>query len=211
MRKKIILALALTLIPIGSTLIYLALQPINKGLPTSATNIMFIRFALLEYAQKHKGLFPGGKSSTDVFEQLIEDHDLEAHFVYFDLPGKREFVGGALSPANVCYDFTQGTNLKSPEWIPIIIPTGFRINYATGEASIIASNAIKNDFINVGYIANIRSWNLNLAPFISIRKHQIFIMPGKPVTEDASQYQQLTPDGNLINVATNAGGMPTQR
>ena len=169
----------------------------DKGLSSVLTNVMFIRFSLLAYAQKHGGAFPAGNSSTEIFQKLIDDHDLKANYVYFDLPGKTQYLEGALNPNNVCYDFTQGTDSTSPDWVPIVLPTGFQIDYASGEAKVLESNGVRDNVFNAGYVDDIRTWRLNLLPMLPIKKQQIYIMPGKPTSPDVARYRQLTPSGRF--------------
>ena len=83
--------------------------------------------------------------------------------------------------------------MHSPDWLPIIIPTGYSINYANGEAVNLPSNKVNDDVIAVAYAKSIHDWPIYMFNVLPIKRDRIFIMPGKPADAKVDQYQQLTP------------------
>ena len=162
--------------------------------PPHNTYIIGIEVALHKYAQKHKGLFPVGKSSTEIFQRLIDDGDATPRIFCLDLPGKQIALNNKLSSENVCYDFTEGATENSPAWLPIVIPTGYSINYKTGEAIRLPSYAITDDSINVVFPSSVITFPVTTYKFYFFKQSNINIMPNKPVEANVEQYHQLTPD-----------------
>jgi len=167
----------------------------KQTIPYEMTNVSLLLESLLAYAKSHNGLFPSGSSSTEVFQKLIDDGDMTSRAVYFDLPGKREPTGNKIKSENVCFDFTRGTDAKSPEWVPIVFPTGYRVDYETGEAIRLSTNSSHAEAWKIAYRDNtvvypLVSWHY----FWKTPLAQIQIMPERPPTKvGATLYQQLTP------------------
>jgi hypothetical protein len=153
----------------------------------------------MDYASTHNGEFPAGNSSTEVFQKLIDDRDIKSNRFFFDLPGKKIAQTNKISSENVCFDFSQGTNANSPDWVPIVFPTGYSLNYHTGEALMLPSNSLHDKTIRIVYVHDSKLYSIMVDHFYFFRtkKLSLSIMPGKPGNADVSQYHQLTPDGRL--------------
>jgi hypothetical protein len=105
---------------------------------------------LVKYAQKHEGHFPEGNTSTEVFQRLIEEKYAQTRV--FWLEGRKMPPSpDRLSPENVGFDFTKGADLKSPGWVPRVIPTGFKIDYSKNEATQLPSNTIPHVDIPIAF------------------------------------------------------------
>jgi hypothetical protein len=172
---------------------------------------------MFQYSNDNNGDYPDGISSTEVFQKLLDGGYISDPAVFY-IPGARKtepIRGQKLKPENVCFDVTSGLNQRSPNELPVVFLTGFKVNYAPGSyATPIMKREPRfggtyrtwdewwnNDWpmgdvgpgIAVHYIANNSMWrNLETAPNGegAIRN---FISPDlKP---DGKTYRQLTPDG----------------
>jgi hypothetical protein len=97
-----------------------------------------IALAMTQYAQDHHGSYPDGTSSTEVFQKLLDGNDVSDPALFYQpLPGKTPPVSGAkLKPENVGYDVTSGVQTASPDFLPIVFLTGFRIDYRPGGRAV---------------------------------------------------------------------------
>ncbi len=196
--KKYILISVFTIIVISCLVIFIHSR-IRFSIPDSYADLVLLRIGLEMYADKHHGLFPNGNSSTEVFQKLIDDEDLASRCVFFDLNGKSLPTTNKISPNNVCFDFTEGTDPKSPSWVPVLIPTGYLINYKTGQAIKLKTNSIVQNKIWISYATKYQNFPTIIYYFHFFPYHwdHVNIMLDKPSDADTSQYRQLTPDGSL--------------
>jgi len=96
--------------------------------------------ALFSYANDHQGQYPDGRSSTEVFQKLIDgEYISDPAVLYLPLPGKIHAVlGQKLKPENVAFDVTVIVDSSSPDEIPIVFETGYKVNYTpSGTAALI--------------------------------------------------------------------------
>jgi hypothetical protein len=98
-----------------------------------------VALAMFQYANDNDGKYPDGASSTEVFQKLMDGQYISDPAIFFvALPGKvRAETGAKLKPENVAYDVTSGVDAHSPDGLPVVFLTGFRMNYATG-ASVVS-------------------------------------------------------------------------
>ena len=117
-----------------------------------------IALSMEQYAADHNGQYPTGKSSTEIFQKLMDEG-------YVSDPSI--FVGGyprlnkvaltnpteKLKPENVGFDVTILVDASSPENLPLVFLTGYRINYSAGANALPLSSDIKDRIpcIAVGY------------------------------------------------------------
>ena len=82
--------------------------------------------------------YPDGKSSTDVFQKLIDGGYLtDPGVLYLRLPGKRKGEPGRrLHPENVCWDLTTTPDGKIQYDVPLVYPTGYAVSYRAGAPAI---------------------------------------------------------------------------
>jgi hypothetical protein len=93
-----------------------------------------VAMAMFQYANDHGGKYPDGKSSTEVFQKLMDGNYVTDPRVFFiPLPGKVQGkIGTPLRPENVAYDVTSGVDANSPDGVPVVFLTGFRMQYLAG-------------------------------------------------------------------------------
>ena len=98
---------------------------------------------MYSYAQDNSGNYPDGKSSTEVFQQLLDGgYVTDASIFYIPAPGKTKPVSGQkLRPENVCWDVTGGLTNHSPGELPLLFLTGYRVSYSPGGAAVPVANA----------------------------------------------------------------------
>jgi len=120
-----------------------ALGPIgpgNKYARQSAwlQNAHTIGLCMFAYAQDHDQLYPDGNSSTEVFQKLLDGgYVTDPTLFYLAMPGKTKPVPGQkLKPENVSWDVTGGADLSSPDELPLVFMTGYKISYAPGSAAV---------------------------------------------------------------------------
>jgi hypothetical protein len=93
--------------------------------------------AMEQYAETHDGKYPQGKSSTEIFQTLLDEYKYDPETFYLPLPGKVQPVPGEkLKPENVSFDVTAGADPNSPDWLPLVFTTGFKVTYAPGGSAI---------------------------------------------------------------------------
>lgn len=174
--------------------------------------------ALRKYAADHAGKFPDGKSSTEIFQQLIDENYLGgAPMVYQRFPGKVEpNWGDRLRPENVSWDVTTGLTSNSPDSIPAVFSTGFRVSYGASALATPRTNPCPKLFYAVREVSD--WWNgepdptpyaamvvcdkRGVARFIKLDKNvppagAIPNFIGPDFKPDGKTYRQLTPEGEL--------------
>jgi hypothetical protein len=152
-----------------------------------------VGLAIYCYANDHDGVYPTGKSSTEVFQTLIDDGYLTDGSVLYDetfnAKGKVKATSKKLEPENVCWDVTAGLTTNSPDQIPLVFSTGFRVNYVPrGNATRVREDVWEG--IAVFYRSNATSF----VPEETRGTVTNFIKDFPP---DGKKYIQLTPDGPL--------------
>jgi hypothetical protein len=176
------------------------------GMQTART----IALAMFAYANDHDGRYPDGASSTEVFQELLDEgYIYDPIVLYLQIPGKIQGSHGQkLKPENVCFDLTAGVDAKAPDGLPLVFVTGYKINYRPGSTALPLQkprtwagwwNGDPKPFdfpegLAVAYKGNTaRSLPLDFSarPEGSISN---FIPPDLAVPPDGA-YHQLTPDG----------------
>jgi hypothetical protein len=154
---------------------------------------------MVQYEQDHNGAYPTGKSSTEVFQKLIDEHYVQDPTTFwimsFNVPGKTKATSNELKPENVCWDVTVPLDAGSSDLLPVVFLTGYRINYVPGGSAVplFSSSEDRPPGIAVCYHGNNPAWLKNDGQPDRIVKNFIstaFDPAGK-------KYQQLTPDGPL--------------
>lgn len=152
-----------------------------------------IALALYSYTNDNNQNYPDGNSSTEVFQKLLDEKYVNDPAVfYFPLSGKTKPIPGQrLKPENVCWDVTSGVDSNSPNKLPVVFMTGYKVTYAPGGTAV----------------ALVKSGPLGIAVFykdngamFTTTAHSDGSIPNftppnfKP---DGKTYRQLTPDGPL--------------
>jgi len=91
-----------------------------------------INLMLFSCANDNNQKYPDGKNSTEVFQKLIDgDYCSDPTVFYLPLPGKTKPIKGQkLKPENVSFDVTSGIDSTSPDLLPTVFMTGYRVTYA---------------------------------------------------------------------------------
>lgn len=120
----------------------IALGPITKGIEKAKESASMqyarsISIAMFSYANDHNGAYPDGKTSTEVFQKLIDQKYITDPGVFYILgmPGKTKATSLQLTADNVCYDVTSGVTSNSPDGLPVVFSTGYTVTYAAGAAA----------------------------------------------------------------------------
>jgi hypothetical protein len=83
--------------------------------------------------------YPNGKSSTEVFQKLIDaGYIRDPSILFVPMPGKIAPEPGQnkLKPENVCWDVTVPVDSSSSNLVPLVFLTGYRINYVPGGSAV---------------------------------------------------------------------------
>jgi len=165
-----------------------------------------IGLAMFSYSNDNDGNYPDGQSSTEVFQKLV-DGGYISDFAYFylPLPGKIKPVAGQkLKPENICWDMTSGVDKSSPEELPVVFITGYKINYTPGGTAValprhdtgwfgwLESRYFETPGIAVCYKNNTAMFKVEAGGQGLIQK---FVSPA--FYADGKTYRQLTPEGPL--------------
>jgi len=166
-----------------------------------------INLAMFSYCNDNDQKYPDGKSSTEVFQKLMDGNYIsDPGLFYLPLPGKIKGVGPKLKPENVCFDVTSGLEGNSPSELPVVFMTGYRVDYVPGGSAVAMIKPFPKNgepqpppILDSGIAITYKS---NSAKFITLAKAPNgdvsipnFISPDfKP---DGKTYRQLTPEGPL--------------
>jgi hypothetical protein len=157
-----------------------------------------IGLAMFAYALDNNGNYPTGKSSTEVFQKLIDGNYIIDPSMFYTpvdyVPGKVKTNSRTLKPENVCFDVTVPANNQSSDYLPIVFLTGFKIDYVAGGNAVPlkTDSPAPLDGLAVFYHSNNLYWKGADQPG-GVVSH--FIDPAFNPGE--IKYQQLTPDGPL--------------
>ena len=105
--------------------------------------------AMYDYSLDHNGQYPTGKSSTEVFQKLIDGHYVSDPTIFYltgcgspkGEPRKTRATSNTLKPENVCFDVTVPISAATPKGLPIVFNTGFKITYESGASAVPSSDA----------------------------------------------------------------------
>jgi len=99
-----------------------------------------INLAMYMYAGDHNNAYPIGKSSTEVFQKLVDEEYIADITIFYveelKVPGKTKATSKVLKPENVCFDVTVPLGLNSSDFLPVIFSTGYRIDYTPGGSAV---------------------------------------------------------------------------
>jgi hypothetical protein len=181
----------------------------SAAMQTSRT----IALAEFQYANDHEGRYPDGNSSTDVFQKLLDGNYVsDPKMFYLRAPGKTSPSDEHLKPENVTYDVTSGIVGPVPNGLPLVIVTGYKIDYQHG-GKVTPLEGTRPSFLGVK-----RTWIdwLNFKPSMLFAPPVISEMNGRPVVPgvvsgsiktdsqnvsaqdfeaQGKTYRQLAPDG----------------
>ena len=121
------------------------LEPFTTGVHPAAKQGSWIKitrilaFAELSYANDNDGKYPGGKSSTEICQKLLDGNYISGPAIFYvPFPGKVKAVKGQrLNPENVCWDFTgrsdaSGLDPSDPDSIPVVYLTCYQVEFVAG-------------------------------------------------------------------------------
>jgi hypothetical protein len=169
---------------------------------------------MLAYANDNNGAYPDGKSSTEVFQKMLDGGYISDRGIfYIPLHGKTKTEPGQkiLKPENVCFDVTSGADQHSPAQLPLVFLTGYKVTYAPGTAAVPVIKPYPNywerswfdwsdsDRFRPGIAVYYNGNNAKYEPLNPLGNSDNtvpnFVPPEfKP---DGKAYRQLTPDGVL--------------
>jgi len=150
---------------------------------------------MFQYSKEHGGLYPTGKSSTEVFQKLIDGGYASDPSIFWDpvldSPGKSKPTSNILKPENVSWDVTVPVDSHSPDSLPVVFSTGYRVMYVSD------GSAIPRTAGNVGI--EICYKNMSNIFVQDDRRPDGIVHDAVPndFKSDGKTYQQLTPDGLL--------------
>jgi len=198
------------------------ITPAMRDSSRAARQAHAIGLLMMAYADAHDGAFPTGKSSTEIFQKLVDENHMmpsgksyaeilegltqnqpvnDPIFFWLDVPGKTRATSAVLKPENVCWDVTVSVNRNSPGELPLVFVTGYRVTYAPGGTALPLPQTGVRPWTAVLY-ANGSAYGTSI---------EFGIPPGLMIQSDSSvlnfipatfnpagkHYQQLTPDGPL--------------
>lgn len=177
-----------------------------------------LSLAMFQYANDHDGKYPDGNNSTEVFQKLVDGNYItDPAIFYVPMVGKIKGVNGQrLKPENVCYDVTSGVDANSPDGLPLVFNTGYKVDYRPG------GNAVSLTAPYPSFGGSTRTWwewfrgerSEPFRPYLAVCYHsnnafskRLDVPPSGygcvrdfvPADFDAKgqTYHQLTPDGVL--------------
>jgi hypothetical protein len=157
-----------------------------------------LELSMYAYAQDHGGRYPDGKSSTEVFQKLVDGQYVpDPAYFYSKMAGKTPATSKRLLPENVSWDVTIPVDAKSADEIPVIFCTGFRIDYKPGGSAIPLAGQSRpyscGDGITVCYHSHSSHYRIYAKDEPGVVEN--FIPADTKL--GTNSYTQLTPDGPL--------------
>ena len=104
----------------------------NKAIQTSRQ----IGLSLLAYSQNHGGKYPEGKSSTEVFQKLLDEKYVSDPNIFYSPLTDEVKPTTALKPENVSWDMTCCVDASSPDGVPVVFLTGYKITYHANASAV---------------------------------------------------------------------------
>jgi hypothetical protein len=97
-----------------------------------------IELAMFAYANDNNGSYPPGNSSTEVFQKLLDEGYINySEIFYLPMVGKTKPVSGQkLKAENICFDVTGGIVASSPDELPVVFMTGYKVAYTSGGSAV---------------------------------------------------------------------------
>jgi hypothetical protein len=151
-----------------------------------------IAVAMVAYAADNNQTYPDGKSSTEVFQKLMDGgYVTDPATFYIAMPGKTPVTGGQkLKPENVCFDVTSGIDSDASDGIPVVFMTGYKITYTADAAAVpLAKPAPPGTVV---------AYKDNAAKFLPAGSDGsiVHFVPAN-FNANGKTYRQLTPAGTL--------------
>jgi hypothetical protein len=127
----------------------IALGSITNGIKKAKENTALqqsraLGLAMFAYASDHNGTYPDGKTSTEVFQKLLDQKYISdpGLFYIFGAPGKMKATTSTLTTANVCFDVTSGVTADSSNDLPVVFSTGYTVTYIAGASATKDSGSV---------------------------------------------------------------------
>jgi hypothetical protein len=100
-----------------------------------------IGLCLYQYSVDHSGHYPEGKTSTEVFQHLIDEKYVTDPSIfycsYLKIPGKVRSQNDHLKSENVSWDVTCCVDSSAPDGLPVVFLTGYKVTYQAGARAIL--------------------------------------------------------------------------
>jgi len=151
---------------------------------------------MFSYAMDNGGKYPVGKSSTEVFQKLLDEkYCSDPSVFYLEMPGKTKPTSSKLKPENVCWDITVPLDDHDSDFLPVVFLTGYKIQYFPGGDAAPISASLKGQLqgISVGY----KNHNTKYLKNDGLSDGIVSSFISKDFDPAGKKYQQLTPDGPL--------------
>ena len=100
-----------------------------------------IGLCLNQYSLDHNGHYPEGKTSTEIFQQLVDEHYVtDPRIFYFNygwirVLGKVPPESNHLNAENVSFDVTCCVDSSSSDKLPLVFLTGYKVTYQPGSSA----------------------------------------------------------------------------
>ena len=134
--SAIIVLAGVLLAPVGNSL---ALQAREGAACSVARQIGQLLFS---YSVDHDGHYPEGKTSTEVFQKLLDGKYADDPVIfYIAMPGKIPPQGNRLKAENVGWDLPYPIDPSVPDNLPVVFMTGYKITYQAGAKAILVDQS----------------------------------------------------------------------
>jgi type II secretory pathway pseudopilin PulG len=175
-----------------------------------------------DYADAHQGKYPTGSSSTEIFQKLVDENhmkptgkslkevvrdlidgpsDNDPSIFCLDMPGKTPASSVQLKPENVCFDVTVPLGKNSPDELPAVFVTGYKVTYVSSGTAIPLPASRERYWTAVCYnsgsaFALMKGHELPDWPSIEPDGTVVNFIPAT-FHPAGKKFEQLTPDGPL--------------
>ncbi|MCE0498282.1 MAG: hypothetical protein LV481_10095 [Methylacidiphilales bacterium] len=156
-----------------------------------------IALVMFQYANDHNGNYPDGKSSTEVFQKLIDGGYITDPLIFYvQMTGKTKPTSLRLKPENVCWDVTSTPDGSTSDELPLVFLTGYKVNYVPGGAAV---PLMKPEYQGIAVCYKSNNASFVVAPSSTAVNPDGSIPNFVPAdfNPQGKTYRQLTPDGVL--------------
>jgi len=116
-----------------------------------------IGLMMFSYSNDHDQQYPDGKSSTEVFQQLLDgNYATDPVIFYLPMDGKIPPASGQkkLKPENVSWDVTGGLDSSSRMELPVVFMTGYKVSYSAGGKAV----PLVKPYPRFGWVDSHQTW-----------------------------------------------------
>jgi len=149
---------------------------------------------MMQYALDHEGQFPDGTTSTEAFQKLINAGILTSPNMLVLSLSKKDPVEApaALTAANVDFDVIAPMDQNDPDWIPLLISSGWKVTLEPGSVPVLVDReAARAATGNPGMVVFRKGGSVEILSMEDLKAGKL--IPADAIFPRGKTYRQLRP------------------